>query len=798
MEFDFLKIVGSIILGSISTFISLLLLRRIPENKNLFSVNWTTILIGLLACYLYIARVVTGEIPFNFLMFSTILLASIIIVTITVNSITIKDISMNKLVGIAVSFGLLIYLSIIYQQFVMRERITDSNLTLLLLGLILSIGISLAMLRFYRYLRELKTVGIPLLSFASLTIGIAYGSLSLAISSSNVSYGKNYLTSTSYIDLTLLPWVLSVFSLLVIELGPILLEELRMKRQEERAKKNKEQFELLLDKQNLAIFHLNQSGYIINGNKTAAELTSYYTNIQSGTMLFKELIQDSVEDDFNDYLNDLIQNGVAHQFETILENGNENSIYVQITLTPTKNKKQKSEIIVIVKDITETIVARKQVEFLAHYDPLTKLPNRHFFTEKVKGIVNQQNNHPALLLLDIDRFKAINDVLGHTIGDKLLVEFSERLKTFQTENIFLARIGGDEFSLLVLDYTHENLDMLAADLLEKIKVPFLINKQQLYITASIGIATYIESGMNVEDLMKHADTAMFRSKESGKNTFTYYNANRDISLQENLELEKDLRKALDQGQFQLYYQPLVSVQSKEVEGFEVLIRWMHPRKGVISPGVFIPIAEEMFIINDIGKWVLENACKQLKSWHLEGFDHLRLSVNVSFIQFYDKDFIETIAEILEQFDLDPAFIQIEITETMAMKDVDQTLFITKQLQKLGINISIDDFGKGYSSLTHIRNLPLNCLKIDGAFIRDIPHSEEAAIIIQTVMAMAHSLNLVTVAEHVELEEQVEFLESLNCNYIQGFYYGKPLPAQEAILSVRNGLSNVTKEASLID
>ncbi|WP_409252393.1 putative bifunctional diguanylate cyclase/phosphodiesterase [Bacillus sp. SCS-153A] len=651
--------------GTFCALISLMLLKKLPKSSSIFHYTWTSVIIGVFACYPYIVNLFTGTIELHFLLFCGLLYSSIFIVTLTVNSITIPYISTAKLVLISMCFGSTLYMSIILRDFMMVENLQDFNLSLLVTGMILSIGTSLAMIRFVRYLRELDHVKFSTLLFASLAIGIAFGSLYFTIESTSVfqEWETIILTDRIYLNLAFLPWTLSVLSLVLIDVAPILLEESR------------------------------------NKKKAANELESI-----------------------------------------------------------------------------------KRIEFLSHYDALTNLPNRNLFLSKLEELIHQ--NTPAVLLFfDLDRFKTINDVLGHSTGDKLLIQVTDRLKRIGDEEVFIARIGGDEFAILLMDYSMEEVENFVIRGMNTIKEPFYVDEHQLYITGSIGGTKFQDGKGTAEELMKQADTAMTRAKEKGKNTYEFFNKGRDVDILERLQLENDLRKGLEENQFELFYQPQVSVKTKMVESFEVLLRWRHPKKGIISPNIFIPIAEELLIINDIGKWVLQEACKQLKQWHTSGNPGLKISVNVSLVQFYEKDFIPSLKRCLVENSLDSSFLHIEITETMAMKDLQQTILITKQLQQLGVGLSIDDFGKGYSSLSHIRDIPLDCLKIDGSFIRDLPHSKEAAVIIRTITAMAHSLDLVIVAEQVEEEPQVQFLQSVHCDYIQGYYYGKPLPPEEAILSV---------------
>lgn len=652
----------SLAVGTICAFVSLLMVKKLPTSPNIVRYNWTSLVIGIFATYPYMMNLVLGNIKLHLAMFFLILFMSVFMVTLTINSITIKAISIVKLILISVIFGSSLYFSIFFQDFLLVKNLETINVALISSGLILTIGTSIAMIKFLRYLRELGQVQLGTLLFASLAIGVAFSSLYFTIESTFVSQTTStlFVMDRFYIDLNSLPWTLSILSLVLVYLAPVILEELKDKKQ----------------------------------------------------------------------------------------------------------RAQEEE-------------GKKQIEFLSHYDSLTTLPNRQLFLCKLEELI-QDNKPLGLLFFDLDRFKTINDVLGHATGDKLLLKVTERLIEFSGKDNFISRIGGDEFAILATNHTVVEVEKYVIGAMASLKAPFYIDDHRLYITATVGGTFFNREETTTEELMKQADAAVTRAKERGKNNYEFFSERRYADRLERLELENDLRKALVEGQFELYYQPQVTVKTKTVESFEALIRWKHPQKGFISPSIFIPIAEELLLINDIGKWVLRESCRQLKHWHMMGNPELKISVNVSLVQFYEKDFITDLQYYLTESSLNPHYLNIEITETMVMKDLQQTVLITKQLQELGVKISLDDFGKGYSSLSHIRDIPLDCLKIDGSFVRDILHSKEAAVIIETITLMAHSLDLVVVAEQVEEKEQVRFLEALQCNIIQGYYYGKPMPPEEAI------------------
>lgn len=419
----------------------------------------------------------------------------------------------------------------------------------------------------------------------------------------------------------------------------------------------------------------------------------------------------------------------------------------------------------------------EEIKYLAYYDALTQLPNRNglheLFNAKIEE-ARRNNKKLATLFFDLDRFKSVNDLFGHTIGDQLLTEVAKRLKgNFIVEHI-VTRFGGDEFIIVLFDTDTSQTVQAVEKIIEILGQPFTLSGNEMYITPSIGVSMYPEDGADIESLIKNADIALYRAKEKGRNTYEFFTSDMNIVALKRAQLEKDLRHALQRGELELYYQPQVSLKNGKVIGMEALLRWNHPELGSISPDEFIPLAEESNLIIPIGEWVIKEACLQNKKWQQTVMPNMRVSVNLSAIQFHQQILVKVIEKILQEVDLEPQFLEIEITESIAMYNADYVISKLKKLKQLGVKISIDDFGTGYSSLSYLKQFTIDTLKIDRSFINDLDNSG----IISTIIAMAKYLNLNVIAEGVETVEQIHFLKKKLCDEVQGYYFSKPLPARE--------------------
>ena len=435
-----------------------------------------------------------------------------------------------------------------------------------------------------------------------------------------------------------------------------------------------------------------------------------------------------------------------------------------------------------VEDITERKAAEAQVQFLAYYDALTGLPNRTLLRDRILVALAGARRHRekvALLFLDLDHFKTINDSLGHSIGDLLLKEVAERLKKLTREPDTVARLGGDEF-LVLMTAINETADavVLAERIVNAMAAEFVIQGHLLNVSCSVGISIFPDDGEEAEYLFKNADLAMYDAKEHGRNNFQLFTQEMNVQAVERMTLESSLRSALEKNEFFLVYQPQANLATGEIIGCEALIRWRHPELGVVPPNKFIPIAESSGLIIPIGEWVLRTACAQARQWQDQGLLAVPVAVNVSAVQFRQKGFLQLIETVLREANLAPQYLELELTESLILSNADVVLFMLQQLREMGVRLSIDDFGTGYSSLSYLKQFPVYKLKIDGSFVQDVGVDQDDAAIVGSILSMAKSLGLKVVAECVENEEQVSFLRAHHCDEIQGYYFSRPLPADE--------------------
>jgi len=442
------------------------------------------------------------------------------------------------------------------------------------------------------------------------------------------------------------------------------------------------------------------------------------------------------------------------------------------------------------EDITERKQTEKMLNYMAYYDSLTSLPNRMLLNDRLTLALSYAHRNKemlAVLFLDLDNFKTINDTLGHTIGDKLLQSVSRRLAGCLREGDTIARLGGDEFVLLLPQIQHEeDAAKVAKKVIESLKLPFSYEGQDLHVTTSIGISLYPHDGEDVQTLLKNADAALYRAKEEGKNNYQLYTPAMNAKAFERLSLENSMRKALERREFVLYYQPQIDLKSCEIIGMEALIRWQHPELELIQPTDFIPIAEETGLIMPIGEWVLKTACKQGKEWQDQGHKPLRVSVNLSARQFMQQNVAEMIKSTLNETGFDPEYLELEITESVLMQDSEITTETLLKIKEMGVKVSIDDFGTGYSSLSYLKQFPIDRLKIDRMFIHALTENSNDAAIAKAIIAMAHNLGLKVVAEGVEEITQLEILRSLKCDEAQGHLLSVPLPVEEAAELLKGG------------
>jgi diguanylate cyclase (GGDEF)-like protein len=433
-----------------------------------------------------------------------------------------------------------------------------------------------------------------------------------------------------------------------------------------------------------------------------------------------------------------------------------------------------------------------KIEYQAYYDPLTGLPNRIMFNNQLKLAMEDAKRDDrlmAVMFLDLDRFKVINDTLGHEAGDLLLKAVAQRLTECLASGDRVYRMGGDEFLFIFSDMENKDHAKAAAQaILDHLKAPVYIDSHEFMVSASIGISVYPMDGMVIGKLVKNADVAMYAAKNHGKNNFQFYETHMNARAAEHLQIESSLRKALEYGEFMLYYQPRFNMISNRITGMEALIRWRHPELGLVPPIDFIPLAEESGFIVPLGEWVMRTACIQCREWQQQENLPLHISVNISAAQFQRDEFVELVKRILEESKLDPAYLELELTESVIMEKGDMAINKLNQLKALGVKISIDDFGTGFSSLSYLKYFPIDSLKIDRSFIKDIPGATKDSAITKTIIALGRRLNLNVVAEGVETQEQFSFLASRKCTEVQGYLISKPLPPEEAILLLRTNES----------
>jgi diguanylate cyclase (GGDEF)-like protein/PAS domain S-box-containing protein len=445
----------------------------------------------------------------------------------------------------------------------------------------------------------------------------------------------------------------------------------------------------------------------------------------------------------------------------------------------------------IIRDITEHKKAEERAFFLAYHDTLTHLPNRHLLKDRMRQALTyaeRQHLPVAILFLDLDNFRRINDTLGHNTGDLLLqgvgdrlvkcVRRSDTVARVSTERLepTVARLGGDEFTVLLNGISNiQNAATVAQRILDMLSQPFMLGAHEVFITASIGITVFPIDSEDIETLLKNADTAMYQAKDQGRNNFQFYAESMNAMALERFTMESQLRKALKNDEFHLHYQPQLDLRTGAIVGLESVIRWLHPERGWVLPQTFIPIAEETGLILPIGEWVLRAVCSETKGWATAGFAPLPVTVNLSSIQLRQKDFTDTVIRVLKESGMDPHYLELELTESILMQHIEETAAKLQEMKDLGIQVSLDDFGTGYSSLNYLKRFPIDAIKIDRSFVKDIEKDRDSASIVNAVIAMGHSLNLKVIAEGVETGQQLTYLRENGCDQAQGYLISAPLP-----------------------
>lgn len=487
-------------------------------------------------------------------------------------------------------------------------------------------------------------------------------------------------------------------------------------------------------------------------------------------------------------IEDLLRRALAGETVTVAETpytvpNSERQGWITATYRPQHDSQGNvTGVIGHMRDLTERKRAEQQIEYQAYHDALTGLANRRLFQEHLTlalALAQRRHRPVAVLFLDLDHFKVVNDSLGHTTGDTLLREIATRLRTSVREGDVVARVGGDEFTIVLQELEKkEDAAAMAQRVLRIVAEPIDVEGRRLYITTSIGITVYPDDGEDGETLLKNADNAMYRAKAVGRNTYEMSTQELSRSMQERLTLESGLHQAMEKNEFEVYYQPQIDIRTMRIVGMEALLRWRHPERGLMTPDSFLSVAEERGFIVLIGDWVLRTALRQARTFHDMGFPDFRVAVNLSARQFRELALVDGIEAAIADSRLDAKSLELEITESVAMENVDLTFKVLERLRRTGISIAIDDFGMGHSSLSYLKRFPIDALKIDRNFVEDLPDRFEDAAIVRSVIELAQGLNLRVVAEGVETKPQLDFLKQHGCREVQGFYFGFPVPAPQ--------------------
>ncbi|MCP1312183.1 EAL domain-containing protein [Paenibacillus tyrfis] len=588
----------------------------------------------------------------------------------------------------------------------------------------------------------------------------------------------NWMSNELSVETSLIAYVIGMMTLLL--LGIALVSSFVDKRLAYHAAKlheSEQHFQSLFDYNTDAVFSIDLEGRFIAANPAVEAITGYSTEETVGRSLSRiSELWDT--DELNWRFAESVK-GIPQKFEMTIKHKQGKAIDLSVTCVPIVVNREVTGLFGICQDITEKKQAERRINDLAYRDDLTGMPNRRYLLETLNGLAEAEEAiGRALLVIDIDRFKLINDSIGQKQGDKLLRQLSDRLHHAVGEDKVIARIGSDEFAVLLYEIAGGESEAAAEalQLHENLQRPFTLGAHKVHLSLTIGYAVQTVAA-NGEMLLKHADSALFYSKKQGRNRIQAYSSEMDEASEQKLALENGLRLALERDEFEVHYQPQVNMQG-QVIGAEALVRWRHPEQGLVSPGLFIPVAEESGLIHLIGERVLRLACRQNKLWQEAGFPPMPVSVNLSNKQFEQPHLIETIREALHESGLEPKYLDLEITESMMAADANNAETTLRRLKQIGVQVSMDDFGTGYSSLSYLNRFPIDKLKIDQSFVRDIAHGSSGASIVATIVAMSHHLGLQVIAEGVETQEQIDFLRDKKCDLVQGYYYSKPLPPDE--------------------
>lgn len=615
--------------------------------------------------------------------------------------------------------------------------------------------------------------------------GMLYGLLLVLENRSLVGYVPMPFVNTQLHEDTLyvvliVCWV-GLLNVAAAIIATFLMSEIRV--ETSLARESEQKLLNFLDTANDLIHCVSLEGQLLYANRAMLQALQYRK---------EELVRKDCRVFLGDESRNLYERGLARvssgetltTLEAVFRAQDGQDISVEGSLTCSFRDGQPTAIWGIWRDVTERKLTQARLYNLAHHDNLTGLPNRILFLDRLKqamSLAHRHHNLTALLFLDLDRFKVINDTLGHPTGDKLLLQVAKRLSGSLREIDSVARFGGDEYTVILCNLERrEDAELVAHKILNVIARPYNIDDHELFVTASIGISIYPLDSEDLDSLIKKADVAMYHAKGLGGGMLQYYDSFMDEDSHRRLVLENSLRKALEKNEFRLYYQPKVNIVSGQITALEALLRWEHPELGILLPGEFIPLAEETGLIIPIGEWVMEEACRQHLAWEEQGLPRLRVAVNLSGHQLQQKNFLDVVTAVLQRTGLDPEFLEFEITETVIMQNPDAIIQMLTCLRDMGMHISVDDFGTGYSSLAQLKRFSVNTLKIDKSFVRDVVQNKTDAAIATAIIAMGNSLNLKVIAEGVETAGQYAFLKDTMCDEIQGYLVSRPIPPDKVV------------------
>lgn len=628
---------------------------------------------------------------------------------------------------------------------------------LVIMTSLLTLGSSLSILRFlnqitnedlYDRLSKWKLIG-------QISAGVSLAGIPYIVMVSFINFGDNLLPTSKQL-LFLIPFIFVILANIVLMLVPDLFGESLL------AKKNQSHWSLFNHNPD-SVFWVSLDGDILDVNKGASQLTGYSRD-ELMTLNFNDLLHERMKPEkVRTYFLSVLS-GETSVIESVAKTKDDTLVDVRITAVRIFVKNEVIGVYGIVRDVTNEKKSAATIKSLAYSDDLTGLPNKRKLEGDIQNFLGQEQSF-ALMYIDFDRFKRINDTFGHFFGDRVIKEIGNRLKNSINSECRIARMGGDEFSILVPDHT--KINETAEMIIQRFRNPIKIDGYEFLLTASIGISRYPEDSANLVELMKNADLAMYEAKQSGSNTFKLFSKEMVTQMYNKLELENDLRNAISDGSLDVYFQPKYNTVTQQITGSEALARWNHSRYGFISPAVFIPIAEEAHLIVQLERAVISETLHHIQTWKRQGISVPRTSINVSVIHFYQEDFIQFFKGKLQELELNGFDIEIEVTESIMVKSESGINKVLQELRDSGIQISIDDFGTGYSSLSYLQELSIDRLKIDRSFITNSASKRE---IVSTIVSMAKNLNLDVIAEGVETGEQIELLQSLGCSEVQGFFY----------------------------